>query len=446
MTNIGKRPTSWKQLGAAVCISGIAGVAVSVQAMAQEVSDVLPTTTKRPTHYAVAPESGTLPEKVLRARIPYVSATSSGAAYDIDGTKVNGGLSANIVATGLALEYGINDELSFGLLIPYVTKNDLGMDADKFKNQRGYFTSKRNFYEAASALMIKQGICTNNDSCFALIDTGYSFPYDLSVQLTSGEPLTVPAGVPLNQGVHHLIANSAKPESGATGMGDIDLGVKYRWFKNDTMGHAVGLVLHTPTGKYEDVTLSQRATGRGIMEIALRSNFDYQINSDFIAGWQHSIDYAVGKGKIKRSKLLDSTQLSDVDATAAEGSFADGFANSNEFERPGIRSSGFVDVKTSFARFSPMLASMGGKFRYGYDFDTAVRVEEMEDAVSNGFRGATERSRQQTLGLGLVFDGFQLESRVPVRVTWDIDAPVAGANKAVAAVRNAVVTELYYKF
>ena len=93
-----------------------------------------------------------------------------------------------------------------------------------------------------------------------------------------------------------------------------------------------------------------------------------------------------------------------------------------------------------------MMNSLGGKVRYGYDFDTAVRVEDMEDAVSNGFRGATERSSMQTLGLGLVFDGFQLENRIPVRVTWDIDAPVAGANKAVAAVRNAVVTELFYKF
>ena len=449
MTKSGKRPTTWKQLGAAVCITGMAGVAVSAQAFAQATENAAPataSTSERPAPYAMSPESSTLPVNVMRARIPYVSATSSGNAYYIDGKKIDGGLSANIVATGLALEYGFSEKLTFGMLVPFVSKNEVGMNANNFKNQRGYFNSKRNFYEAASALMIKQGICSDNDGCFGMIEQGYAFPYDLSVQLTTGEPLTVKAGVPLNQGVHHLVANAAKPVSGETGMGDIDLGLKYRWFNNETMGHALGLVVHVPTGKYEDVTLSQRATGRGIMELAVRSSFDYKLSDDFIAGWQHSIDYAVGKGKIKRTKLLANTELSDIVSTAGEGSFADGFANNNEFERPGIRSSGFVDVKTSFARFSPMMNSLGGKVRYGYDFDTAVRVEDMEDAVSNGFRGATERSSMQTLGLGLVFDGFQLENRIPVRVTWDIDAPVAGANKAVAAVRNAVVTELFYKF
>lgn len=444
MTNFGKRPSAWKKLGSAVCVSGIAGVAMSVQALAQEKAAA--PASERPVHYATSPESATLPEKVVRARIPYITATSSGAAYGIKGDKIEGGLSANVVASGLALEYGINDKLSFGMLVPYVLKNELGMDAEKFKNQRGYFLSKRNFYEASANLMIKQGVCTSFDACSALIDTGYAFPYDLSVQLTSGESLKVPAGVPLNQGVYHLITNSAKPEAGETGMGDTDLGVKYRWLNDGTMGHAVGLVVHVPTGKYEDVPLAHRATGRGIMEVGLRSSFDYKINEDFIAGWQHTVDYAVGKGKIKRSKLLKNTELDDVQDEAADGSFADGWANNNEFERPGVRNSGFIDVKTSFGRFAPMLASLGGKVRYGYDYDTSVRVEDSEDAVSNGFRGATERSSIRTLGLGLVFDGFQLENRIPVRLTWDMDSPIGGANKAVAPVRNSVITELYYKF
>ena len=444
MTNFGKRPSAWKQLGAAVCISGVAGAAFTAQALAQESAQA--PAAERPGHYAMSPESTTLPEKVMRARIPYISASSSGAAYDIDGKKIDGGLSANVVASGLALEYGISDKLSFGMLVPYVVKNDLGMNAENFKNQRGYQLSKRNFYVAASALMMKQGICSDLGACSSLIDTGYAFPYDLTVQLTSGENLTVPAGVPLNQGVYHLITNASKPEAGETGMGDIDLGLKYRWLNDGTMGHAVGLVLHTPTGKYEDVPLAHRATGRGIMEVGLRSSFDYKINDDFVAGWQHTIDYAVGKGKIKRSKLLKNTELDDVQDEAADGSFADGFKNSNEFKRPGVRNSGFIDVKTSLGRFASVLNPFGAKVRYGYDHDTAVLVEDREDAVSNGFRGATERSSMRTLGLGLVFDGFQMENRVPVRVTWDIDSPIGGSNKAVAAVRNSVITELYYKF
>jgi len=442
MTNFGKRPSAWKQLGAAVCISGIAGVAFSVQAMAQEKAQP----SERPAPYAMSPESTTLPEKVLRARIPYISATSSGAAYDIDGKKIDGGLSANVVASGLAIEYGISDKMSFGMLIPYVVKNDLGMNAENFRNQRGYQLSKRNFYVSASSLMMKQGICSNLSACWALIDTGYAFPYDTTVQLTTGEGLTVPAGVPLNQGVYHLITNASKPGAGETGMGDIDLGLKYRWLNEGPMGHAVSLVLHTPTGKYEDVPLAHRATGRGILEVGLRSSFDYKLGEDFIAGWQHTIDYAVGKGKIKRTQLLKNTELDDVQDEAADGSFADGYANDNKFDRPGVRNSGFIDVKTSFGRFSSVLNPLGAKVRYGYDYDSAVRVEEREDAVSNGFRGATERSSMRTLGLGLVFDGFQLENRVPVRVTWDIDSPIGGSNKAVAAVRNSVITELYYKF
>jgi hypothetical protein len=388
----------------------------------------------------------TLPERVVRARIPFVTATSKGAAFDIDGSKIDGGLSANVMASGLALEYGLSDDLSIGLLAPFVIKNDLGMNGENFKNQRGYQLSKRNFYMSAAALLQSQGLCTDATQCVALIDSGYAFPYDLTVQLTSGEPATLKAGVPFNQAVHHLLANAAKPQAGETGLGDMDLGVKYRWLKADTIGHAVGLVLHVPTGKYEEVTLSQRATGRGIMEVGLRSSFDYKISENYIMGWQHTIDYAIGKGKIKRTKLLKNTDLDDVQDVAAAGSFADGYANSNTFKRPGVRNSGFFDVKTSFAQFSPMLNSLGGKVRYAYDFDTSVQVEEREDTASNGFRGATERSRLHTLGLGLVFDGFQLENRVPVRVTWDLDSPIGGVNKAVAPLRNSLVTELYYKF
>ncbi|MEY4631160.1 MAG: hypothetical protein RIQ81_1280 [Pseudomonadota bacterium] len=441
MANYGKRPHSWlRNLAAA----GLTGSVISAPVMAQEAA--APAAGDRPAHYAMSPESSTLPEKVVRARIPFVSATSKGAAYDIDGKKVDGGLSANVLASGLAVEYGFSDNLSVGVFAPFVIRNNLGMNADNFKNQRGYQLSKRNFYVAASNLMIGLGVCSDQAQCWALIDSGYAFPYDLNVQLTSGEPASLKAGVPLNQAVHSLLANAAKPEAGTTGLGDMDIGVKYRWLKGDTMGHAVALVLHAPTGKYEDVTLSQRATGRGIMELGLRSHFDYKFSDNYIAGWQHTIDYAVGKGKIKRSKLLDNTQMDDVQDEAAAGSFADGYANSNTFKRPGVRNVGFFDVKTSFGQFTPALAPVGGKLRYGYDFDTSVQVEEREDAASNGFRGATERSQLHTLGLGLVFDGFQMENRIPVRLTWDLDMPVKGANKAVAPLRNTVITELYYKF
>ncbi len=440
MTIIGKRSTSWKQLGAAVCITGIAGVAVSVQALAQEVSDVLPTTTKRPTHYAVAPESGTLPEKVLRARIPYVSATSTGAAYDIDGTKVDGGITASVMASGLALEYGITDELSFGFLVPYVMKNKIGLNGSNYRNQRGYYVSKRSAYEAAGALLAASGLCTAGTGCDALIDSGFAFPTDTSVKLSTGESVTLKAGVPAKIGLDSIILNAAVPQDGETGIGDVDLGLKYRWFNNDTMGHAVGIVLHTPTGKYEDVTLSQRATGRGVMEFGLRSSFDYKINENYIAGWQHTMDYAVGKGKIKRSKIVDNTQMNDIDETG------DGFSNNEEFERPGVRSSGYVDVKTSLAQFSPMLNAFGGKVRYSYDYDTAVRVQESELIQSNGFRGVGERSSIHQIGVGLNWDGFQLENRIPVRLTYDLDMPVKGANKSVAPMRNTFITELYYKF
>ena len=84
MTKSGKRPTTWKQLGAAVCITGMAGVAVSAQAFAQATENAAPataSTSERPAPYAMSPESSTLPVNVMRARIPYVSATSSGNAY-----------------------------------------------------------------------------------------------------------------------------------------------------------------------------------------------------------------------------------------------------------------------------------------------------------------------------------------------------------------------------
>ena len=176
------------------------------------------------------------------------------------------------------------------------------------------------------------------------------------------------------------------------------------------------------------------------MEFGLRSSFDYKINENYIAGWQHTMDYAVGKGKIKRSKIVDNTQMNDIDETG------DGFSNNEEFERPGVRSSGYVDVKTSLAQFSPMLNAFGGKVRYSYDYDTAVRVQESELIQSNGFRGVGERSSIHQIGLGLNWDGFQLENRIPVRLTYDLDMPVKGANKSVAPMRNTFITELYYKF
>lgn len=453
MIKSGKRPTIWKQLGAAVCITGMAGAAVtavsavSAQAFAQTTENAAPaaaSTSERPAPYAMSPESSTLPVNVMRARIPFVSATSSGNAYDIDGKKIDGGLSANIVATGLALEYGINDDISIGLLLPFVVKNGLGIEGNDFKRQRSYQISMRNSMNGAAKLMLNQGLCSSTDACLDLIQNeGFAFPEGTEVTLPTGEKVTTKANVPLKTYFHSLIINAAKPQAGSLGLGDTDLGVKYRWLKGDVMGHAVSLVIHAPTGKYDEVTLSQRATSRGVLEFGARSSFDYKISENYIAGWQHTVDYAVGKGKINRSKLLDNTQLNDNDTTVSN---ADGFSNDNKFERPGVRNSGFVDVKTSLAQFSPILTTMGGKVRYSYDFDTAVRVEDSEYMSSNGFRGSMERSSIHNLGLGLSFDGFQLEERIPVRISWDLDYPVMGKNKAVAPLRNTVITELYYKF
>ena len=437
MTNFSKRPTLWKQLGAAACISS---VVVSAPALAQAPA------AERPAPYAMSPESNTLPEKVLRARIPFMSASSKGAAYDGEGKKVDGGLSANVMASGLAVEYGLTDTLSLGMFAPFVAKNHVAINGDNFRNQHVYKVGKEQLYEGASALLIGNGICTNISTCSALLDSGYALPTDTDLVLPTGEKVTIKSGVPINQAANHLIINAANPADGAIGMGDLNLGAKFRWLRNDTMGHAVGLVLHVPTGKYQDVTLSQRATGRGIMEMTLSSSFDYKLSENYIAGWQHNLDYAIGSGKTKRTSLIDNTALNTESTTKlTPADTRDGYANSNTFKRPGIRSSGFVDVKTGLGQFSQSLNTIGARVRYAYDFDTAVLVEDREDLVPHGFL-STERSNIHNVGLGLNFDGFQLENRIPVRVTWDLDIPIMGSNKLVAPIKNTVVTELYYKF
>jgi hypothetical protein len=388
-------------------------------------------------NYAVLPEGKTLPADTFRLRVPFRSASGT-FGYDQDGHKVNLGANLRVIGGGLVLEYGVDDRLSVQLLAPVVYVNQVGIDADKFRDSATYKDNYEHFVKAIGAQLQDKGICTSEEACRALIETGdYELDADTPVTLPTGETLVVKANTPLKQYADSLVANAAKPTSGKTGLGDIQIGALYAVIPEGPLRLSLGAGLRFPTGSFKDVPAAQRATGRGTFDGGLRANVDILPCPGIVLSWQNQTELMLVKGKRDKSSLLDPTRLNKADPTtaAAVAAGSDGKSNEQTFERVGARNIGFVRFAWGLGNVISALTPIGVWETYNYDVDG----EERLDGIKAG-----NRSQSQSLTTGLGISG--LAYKIPASLDFEYEQPVAGRNLAVAPKVFGSTLKVYYQF
>lgn len=368
-------------------------------------------------YYAVGNEGKTLPERVMRVRLPLRFVTGD-EGFDAKGEKQDLGLELNAFGTALVVEYGLTDLLSLQVLAPFVVQNKLGIDGNKFKQSNAY---KSNFAQTKAqfaAGLQSAGLCGSATQCGALVDSGFEAPQ--AVPLPSGE--TVGAGVRFNALADSLVTEAATPVEGDTGLGDIEIGALYAVVAEGPLYFSAGGGLRFPTGSFTDVPRAQRATGRGTLDAAVRTNLDYEVTRALYLSWQHQAEFSLMKGKKKVQSLLDSNKMLDKEL---------------DFERKGMRNVGFIKAGYGLGHISQVLRAIGVSAQWKYDIDMPTYLDgKLQD------QGPHPKTYSVQVGMGI--DG--LAYRIPLQVDIDYDMPIAGYNRAIAPTSLSVALKGYYRF
>jgi hypothetical protein len=394
------------------------------------------------THISVGPEGKTLPARVLRVRAPLRFANAT-HGYDADGKKVERGVELNVVGTAFVAEYGITDELSLQFLAPFVLSNELGMNAGEFRRTSTYKTKYDEFVATAAKLLEDTGVCTSPRACESLIQSGYALPYARTITLPTGEKLNVRAGQPVREVADSIVLNGAKPHAGETGLGDVELGALYAVlnergpFTGSPIFLSLGGGLRFPTGSFKDVPVGKRSTGRGTLDLGLRSNLDYTPVRGFFLSWQNQAEFMLAKGKKRKGSILDSSALNEADDTTADAvdSGSDGKGNELDFERRGVRNIGFLKAALALGTLSDVVESISVNTQFKYDYD----AKEYLGDVAQG-----DARRQYGWQAGASWDG--LAYRLPLQLDVDYEIPVGGENVSLAANILSVTLKGYYRF
>ena len=389
---------------------------------------------KHPTHAAL-PEGRTLPEGVTRSWIlhRHYSATSG---FDQTGKSLNNGFESRVGVSGLIMEYGITNRLSFRMLVPYAYNNDLRMDQGRFRNS-SIFTKKYNQKadEAARKLMIS-GLCGSIQQCRQLIDSGnQTIPFEGTTVLETGETITMPQGVPFRQFIENSILKGATPPlRGSIGLGDAEAGLLFNFHKTENALLSAGLGVRAPTGRF-NIPEMRRPISGGVYDVGLRFNADYNPLAGLWLSFQEQCEKALSKATWKRSSLVDNTRFNEADPV-------DGIENRQSYEKFGIYHTTLLKANYGLGAVIPQLKFLAANIRYYYQHERAVRLGGQERL--NGITTARPGSEIQNLGAGVSISG--LPYGFPAEFEVNYQAPTAGRNSRLSASILESYVRVYTRF
>jgi hypothetical protein len=381
---------------------------------------------------SILPEGKTLPEGVMRFRLPFKFASGS-EGYDKDGNKAESGFKANASGTGAVFEYGLSDRISLQLLVPVVTRNEVRRDDAKFKNRKDVSAAAA-AQAAKVAEDVRQGIakklldahaCSDLNDCLTKIDNGSAVAQTDMDLGQNGTSIPVKAGTPFNAVVEGtraqadqatrdaILAATKKPEDGKTGLGDVELGALYAITTRAPVLFSLGAGFRLPTGSFKSVDEDvQRPTGRGTLDGAVRSNVDVPLSDVAMLSWQHQMEAMLMKGK----KNVEGEGTKD-------------------FERKGVRNVGFLKAALGLGAFVDALDPVGLYTMYTYDYDG-------EDRIAGVALG--DKSQLKTLRYGFTLTG--LPKQIPLSLDADYETPLSGKNVTIATKNINVTAKAYMRF
>lgn len=410
-----------------------------------------------------APESAVLPERVARFRFVY-GFFNGDKGYDKDGKEVDAVFKVNGSAGAAVAEYGVTDDLSLQLLVPYTIRKDLTFNDSGFDHEfnRGFAAQAGMTPEqlpANVAALIVDGLAENIKGSFggskenakAALEAGQvpatAIGGTLSFQalaqqnqqlkplvdllqpanLTGSTALTpeniagsLRTAVAKFKAAQRTAAEGAKPEV-KTGLGDIELGAKYAF---STVTHplvsglplyasaALGVRLNT-SGYKKSVKAGEIPAGRGTTDYGLRLNIDYHP----VQGIGFSVENQL-EGQLLKGKTYDGTK--EVD-----------------YERVGVRNVGYGKVVVGPGAWVPALEFLTLTGQYGYDFDAATKTDGVKQP-------SDEVTQSRTVSTTLGLSGFPYQ--VPLQLDLEYKMPVGGKNVQVATSQFISTLKMFYKF
>lgn len=386
-------------------------------------------------YYAAGAESKVLPGRVARFSVPLVFANGD-SGWNKSGEENVIGLDVSAFVSGLVIEYGVTDSVSLQVGAPWIVRNEMGLDAAKLRQNPLYIDNYNKYMGDAASLLLNQGVCASTANCLTLLESGYALPYDTSIPVSTGERVTAGPNRPVKDYIDSAIINAATPDSGKTGLGDIEVGALYspnneildRWKIPLFLG--IGAGFRFPTGEFSDVPQAYRGTGRGTTDLGIRTNVDYRLVDGWFVSWQNMIETTVAPGTKKRSSFIDPKKLNAADPTVG----GDGKKNDQEFKRDGFRNVGFVKTAIGFGMFSQELKALGASVNYAYDYD----AKEVYDGVV-GDRVWTHKVTPSLHIEGLAY-------RIPLNCYIDYEIPVMGYNASLATTNLKVTLKGFWKF
>lgn len=330
----------------------------------------------KPPKYAVLPTGKTLPKGIFKVDIP-VAYSFGNQGFNSSGKRVDNGLNMRRWITGALIQYGLSNTISVGIGIPFIASYQLGMNGNTVAANSELYQKYYNHVLNDLSSRLSQGgapLCGGNTtpaSCANYINNGNSIlaGTTLPITLPTGEQFTFTSSNSIAAQIRNILLTASQPSNGATGLGDIQLGVLWSIVSEESpLRHvplyiSVGGGLRIPTGKFNIVTATRATggdgtliTGGGTYDAILRWNLDYVAIPGVILSWQHQAEYSFTRADLRRTSMLDNNSFNTADPTTQDG---DGQSNDLSFWRKGIHNIGFLQAAWGVGNISEHLKWLG---------------------------------------------------------------------------------------
>lgn len=390
--------------------------------------------------------SGTLPSDVYRVRLLHQSLFGSRGLTAASQWQTTG-VDVSVQGAGLIFDIPLfSNNVTLGVGLPFVYSNRAVFDADQFAKSEVFDRAYRDAREAFIDRLVTIGECATREICLTRIERGDSIPVDVKINIPdSNELYVLAAHTPIRSGLTWLVTEGGRQQSGATGIGDLEAALRFRWLTlDDTFQKAqsaIQLGFKFPTGAYTKVPQSQRSIGRGVFELNATVMGDFMILPLLSVSGSYGVGIGLGAGTKQTSGVIDNTKLADGGCdTAGQGNNSDGSCKvvdtKQTVTRKGVKQQLIAQANFGFGMLSDTLNPLGLSVGTVYENDSVEVI------------GGEQQPAESLLGFRttLNFMGPAITSAlVPIEVNVEYTAPITGRNKAVATHVLAVTTALYWK-
>lgn len=375
------------------------------------------------------PLSSSLPVQVLRVRSPFIL-TMGDEGFSRSGSREQMGFEISRASQTFAFEFGVSSSVTLSVALPFIYRNELSFVGQKFRGSSYYEQSYQALIGRVAEALRGVGICGGTSSCQQLIEAGYALPRDQEFELSKGESVLLRAGVPLETYIDSIILNAVRPESGRTGAGDLEVAALYEIVSlkkagadEIPFGLAVAAGARLPTGSYADVPRSQRATGRGSVDLGVQVLADYLLEPHTLLSAQFLAEWDVISAERKPSRLSDGRVIAR--------------SNTAPIERDGPKTAGLVRLEYAAGGLHPAADFLTLEVRFSTTREPAVRQLG---------RSLAEARASESFWTGARVSGLGFSWPVAGGVLYEHPVSSSGEAALVAPQNLIAYAELYWAF